>query len=345
MASDYKYVFDNCFPLINEENMVLAKLGKTRAFRGIMALRKVLRKAGYYKWKANKQQLRYLKQVEAQDKEKIAELTKKIKELPPNLLHPKGDETDIIVSLTTHGERFSNSAPFAIYSIFVQSVLPGRIVVSVDQDRWNDDNLPPLIKLLQKSGLEVLYCRDVRSHTKLLPALAKYKNNPIITVDDDMFYEPMMIEELVNAYKLSDKKTVICRQGVFPIRKDGKYLPYMKWIESSVFGEKANLLKQQVSPFGVSGVLYPPNVFDDEVFNEEVFLKQAPHTDDIWFWLMEVRNGIKTQLICDAPYDKDVSVSMMEYLVESESTALYFQNCFNGRNDREMYALLDYYNM
>ena len=260
------------------------------------------------------------------------------------MLQAKGDDTDIIVSLTTHGKRLSESAPYGIYSLFTQTVLPNRIVLSISQDDWNDDNLPPLIKRLQQSGLEVLYCRDMRSHTKLLPALAKYPNNPIITVDDDMIYEPHMIEELVTAYNHSDRKTVLCRQGVYPKMKDGKYIPYMEWDDTAHTPDLAqNKFRHNVSPYGVYGVLYPPHVFDQEIFNSDIFLKLAPHTDDIWFWLMEVRCGVKAQVVRPTRQAQDGSVSLIEYLQESESSALYFQNCFCGRNDKEMYALLEYY--
>ena len=75
------------------------------------------------------------------------------------------------------------------------------------------------------------------------------------------------------------------------------------------------------------------------------FSKIAPHTDDIWFWVQEIRCGIKAEVVRPSRQRKDKSVSLVEYLEESESTALYFQNCFGGRNNKEMYALLEHYNI
>lgn len=343
LAPDYRSRLEAQYSISEEEAVVLGKLKNSLFFRTLMAFREILKKCGYYRIKASFKQKQYLKKTRKNDAERKIEIEKKIEQLPLNMLKQKGDDSDIVVSLTTHGKRFEESAPYAIYSLFAQTILPNRIVISVDQDAWNESNLPPLIKRLQQSGLEVLFCRDVRSHTKLLPALAKYNANPIITVDDDMYYDSHMIEELLTAYAKSDKRTVLCRQGVFPKKKNGNYVSYMEWIESGILKSKADLIKQKISPFGVSGVIYPPKIFDNEVFNDSVFLKLAPHTDDIWFWLMEMRCGVNTQLIADSSYKQDVSVSMIEYLVESESTALYFQNCFNGRNDAEMFALLDYY--
>lgn len=346
LEADYRFLFDKQDIATSEENIVMEKLKKTIFFRGIMGFRKILHWSGYYKRKHNRKQRKYIQRVRKEDADRIADLTRRIEALPLNMLHAKGDDSDIVVSLTTHGKRLFESAPFGIYSLFTQTILPNRIVISVNQDDWNEDNLPPLIKRLQQSGLEVLFCRDVRSHTKLLPALANYPDNPIITVDDDMCYEPHMIEELLMAYKKSDKKTVLCRQGVYPKKKSGKYVPYMKWDDSPHLPDSVqNKLSHCVSPYGVYGVLYPPHIFDAEIFRDDIFLRLAPHTDDIWFWLQEVRCGIKAEVVRPSRQKLDGSVSLIEYLEESESSALYFQNCFGGRNDKEMYALLDYYHM
>ena len=345
LADDYKS-FLSLREDDEEKALVLNKLSQTWFFRAIMSTREVLKKIGYYNAKAYYKHIKYLKKVRQDDGIRVADITKCIESLPLNALHRKGDDSDIVVSLTTHGKRLSESAPFAIYSLFTQTVLPNRIVLCINQELWNENNLPPLIKRLQKSGLEVVFCKDVRSHTKLLPALAKYPNNPIITVDDDMLYEPHMIEELVRAYQDSDKHTVYCRQGVYPKKKNGKFLPYMEWDDSPhLLDSVQNKLTNCVSPYGVYGVLYPPHIFDEEIFREDIFLKLAPHTDDIWFWIQEVRCGIKAEVVRPSRQQEDKSVSFLEYLEENESSALYFQNCFGGRNDKEMYALLDYYGM
>ena len=345
LAEDYKSLLSTREE-DEEKYLVLNKLSKTWFFKAIMSTRELLKRIGYYNAKANFKHNKYLKNVRKADTARIAEITKCIEALSINALQPNGDNSDVVVSLTSHGKRLSESAPFAIYSLFTQTVLPNRIVLCINQELWNENNLPPLIKRLQKSGLEVIFCRDVRSHTKLLPTLSKYPNNPIITVDDDMLYEPHMIEELLMAYEKSDKKTVLCRQGVYPRKKDGRYLSYMKWDDSPHLPDSIqNKFSHCVSPYGVYGVLYPPQIFDTEIFQDDIFLKIAPHTDDIWFWIQEVRCGIKAEVIRPTRQRGDKSVSLLEYIEENESTALYFQNCFEGRNDKEMYALLNYYGM
>ena len=135
--------------------------------------------------------MRRLKHEDAALKRQIAQ---KIEQLPFNILHRNEDETDVIVSLTSYGKRVTDSVPYAIFSIFTQSVLPNRIVLWLDNDNWNDNNLPYLLKRIQKSGLEIYYCDDIRSYKKLIPALRKFPNNPIITIDDDFYYNKDFIK-------------------------------------------------------------------------------------------------------------------------------------------------------
>lgn len=341
---DYLKVLNNISEVSVEDELVLNKFKNTIFFKILMKLRLFLKKIGYYNIKSSVKSKRYLRKVRIEDEQRKLEIEKKIESLPYNMLKRNNDETDIVVSLTTHGKRLAESAPYGIYSLFTQTVLPNRIILNINKDVWNISNLPPLIKRLMQSGLEVNFCNDVRSHTKFIPTLQNFPNNVIITVDDDMCYNKFMIEELISAYQKSDKKTIFCRQGVIPKRKNGKFLPYMQWDDTINLPESSlNKYTQFVSPYGVHGVLYPPHIFDGEIFKNDIFLKIAPHTDDIWFWLMEVRSNIPAVVISQTMAIEDSSVSLLEYLIETESSALYFQNCFNGRNDKEMYALLDYY--
>lgn len=344
--ADYQRVLYNVNLKQTEHEVVLEKLKKSYSFKMLMSFRKFLKVIGFYNKKAEFKHKKYLQQVRKKDEQFKLDIAAKIEKLPFNMLKRNNDESDIVVSLTTHGKRLAESAPYGIYSLFTQTVLPNRIVISINKDDWNEDNLPPLIKRLMQSGLEVIFCRDVRSHTKFLPALERFPNNPIITVDDDMCYDEHMVEELVTAYNKSDRKTIFCRQGTFPKKRNSKYMSYMQWEDSINFTDECqNKFTQNVSPYGVYGVIYPPCIFDNEIFNSDVFLKLAPHTDDIWFWLMEIRRNIKAQVVMNSKTKNDYNVSLLEYLNENESSALYFQNCLNGRNDKEMYALLDYYGM
>jgi hypothetical protein len=91
--------------------------------------------------------------------------------------------------------------------------------------------------------------------------------------------------------------------------------------------------------------LYPPRIFDEEIFNVDLFMNLSPTADDIWFWLMEYRLGIKVKLLDNARSLVNENVNMINLLKETGSTALYFQNCIHGQNDIQFKKLLEYYNL
>lgn len=327
----------------NEEQKILQKFGKTIFFKLILKFRNQLFKTSYYDKKAVRRTKAFNEQQAQKDAARKIEVEKAIEALPPNMLMRKNNASDIVVSLTSHKRRVLDSAPYAIYSMFTQTVLPNRVVLFINKEHWNNDNLPPIIKRLMLSGLEVEFCEDVRSHTKLIPALQKFPENPIITIDDDIYYNEKTIKELLDAYKLSDGKTVICHQGCYPQKRNGVFLPYSDWETSKYKGRDKTKTSLTVSAYGVSGVIYPPKVFSQEVFNKDVFLKIAPHTDDIWFWIMQYKSGIKVEIVENSSQEENTSVNYAEYINPDGSLALYFENCFNGRNDKELKALLEYY--
>ena len=129
--------------------------------------------------------------------------------LNKNIKKSKCRANQVIVSLTSYGERVSKSAALVVYSLMKQSVQPDKIVLWLDENKWNNDVLPSNIKYLIRNGLEVRFCKDLRSFTKLIPALKEFPEKCIITVDDDVFYSPQMVYELLENYK-KNPKSISC---------------------------------------------------------------------------------------------------------------------------------------
>ena len=323
----------------NEQVKFLFKFAKTKLFRVIWKIRNHLFKWGFYEKKAKYQQKRLLRRLVNEDRLLKKEVAAKIYTLPKNMLHPTGKHEDMIVSLTSYGKRLEDAAPYAIYSLFTQTVLPARIVLYLDDEHWNDDNLPDLIKRLRESGLEVRYCSDIRSYKKLIPALKDFPNNPIITTDDDFYYEEHLIERQIQNYKNSDKKTVLGAWGCIPRKVNGQWMPYSTWKDSQYANSKT-----AISFFGCC-CCYPPHIFDNEILNEEVFMKLCPTADDIWFWIQEQRCGVKTQIVDNINFKANRSVNRIEEYDYSQVGTLFHENVIFGRNDKQLLALVDYYNL
>lgn len=191
----------------------------------------------------------------------------------------------IIVSLTTYSKRIYD-VHLTVESIMEQTMKANRIVLWLDYS-FEKQPLPAALQRLQKRGLEIAYCKDIRSYTKLVPSLKKFPDDAIITVDDDLIYEFDVLEKLINAYR-DDPSYIYCNRFHL-MRPDGrgKLLPYMQWEWNSA-GTEADIWN---FPTGVGGVLYPPHSLDEEVFNESVFLDICKYADDVWFKAMAMKKG------------------------------------------------------
>ena len=192
---------------------------------------------------------------------------------------------DIIVSLTTYSKRIYD-VHLTIESIMEQTMKANRIILWLDYS-FENQPLPKALQLLQKRGLEIEYCKDIRSYKKLIPTLKKFPEDAIITIDDDVMYEFDLLEKLISAYQ-KDPSYIYCnRTHVMRLNEKGDLLSYLQWKWGSNDTE-ANILN---FPTGVGGILYPPHSLDEEVFNESVFFNICKYADDVWFKAMAIKKG------------------------------------------------------
>lgn len=321
-------------------NQYVQQFAGSSCMHFLWGLRKRLTKWGYFRLKAKIKQRQFYACLKREDAAKKKEIAKQIEQLPLNMLHRNNDASDIIVSLTSYGHRLEDVAPYAIYSIFCQSHLPNRIVLWLDNEHWNDENLPPLIKRLKKSGLEVYYCEDIKSYKKLLPSLKKFPDNPIIVIDDDSYYDRDLVKWLVEAYEHSDKRTVFATCANIPEKRKGKYIPYAEW-KSDKFAD----IQTEVALIGCGGGIYPPGIFDEEIFNKDVFMSLAPTADDLWFWVQEKRMGVPVRLTRKHGYNLLQTVNRIEDYDISNVDNLTRTNVVHGGNEVQFKNIVNYYQM
>lgn len=318
----------------------MAKLRSYNVLQPMFVVRDWLwTKLGLFELKQSIKRRRYFKQAAKEDEARRRAVAEKIMQLPDNMLQPI-DGINIIVSMTSYGYRIEKTCPYAIYSVLQQDRLPNRVVLNIDKEKWNDEKIPALLKKLQKVGVEFNYTEDIGPHTKFLPALRKYPDDIIITADDDVYYDKGMIAELYTCYEHSDKKSVVCREGKHIIRQDGKILKY-----SELPHIREPKAADHKMPFGVAGVLYPPHIFGEEIFNIKAIKELAPKADDIWFSAMELYYGVRTIYVQNNSWRGDLDVDRNEEYNESVSGALYQTNDVQGMNDIQWDAVLEYYRL
>lgn len=244
----------------------------------------------------------------------------------------KYTENDIVVSLTTFGHRL-NYVHLAIASIMLQTMKANRIILWLGEE-LQGQNLPEMLKQLQQYGLEIYYTRDIRSYTKLIPALKLCPEDAIITIDDDAIYDVCVLEHLIKAH-LRNPNCIYGNRCHKIVIKEFAVVSYAEW-EHEITKPGESLL---ILPTGVGGVIYPPHSLDDEVFNEDVFMSICPTTDDIWFKVMSLKKGSMTgKTPSTNPSGEDYFMN-----ITLDNTGLKSINWKNDVNGNNMRALLSKY--
>lgn len=196
----------------------------------------------------------------------------------------------IVVSMTTFPVR-NRAACYAIKSILLQSMQPGKIVVYLSQEQYQC--LPIEFNVLhEKFGINFCFVEgDLKSHKKYLYAFRDYPNKLIITVDDDLIYPENLIETLYAKYK-ENPNTIICFRGRKMAKdKQGNMLPYSKWNINE--REGVEYPSYDIMPSTGAGTLYFPGSVDDMIYNTELIKENALTADDIWVKTMSLKRKTK----------------------------------------------------
>ena len=196
----------------------------------------------------------------------------------------------IIVSLTS----FPAAIPYAVQairSILKGSLLPDKIVLYLDTQKFPDGVLPQELEALRAESplFEVRFDpAEIRSYKKLIPALRDFPDDTIVTIDDDIHYPPNLLRDLADLHKRIPNAIVAHR-----VRKVRLDAPYKKWRKYKWydFVFRRYHFSQLAMQTGVGGVLYPPHTLDEKMLDPALFMVMAPTNDDIWFWAAAVSKG------------------------------------------------------
>ena len=242
----------------------------------------------------------------------------------------------VIVSLTSHGNRVLD-AYMAIETIMQGTVKPNRIILWLSE---HEKVSSCILKNQIKRGLEIRYVNDLGPHTKLIPALKEFPEDIIITIDDDIFYKPDMIENLLRAHYLDSTSILANRVAVMTTDKSGNLNSYLKWIlyDYPEHSSKRNVI------IGVEGCLYPPHTLSDEIFNEEAIQEICPTADDIWFTAMALLKGTRISHV-DCRYEKGFAGGVANQRMQRSGLVHLNENPRECRNDIQIQAVFGKYNL
>jgi hypothetical protein len=279
------------------------------------------------------------------DDRKKKSFLRKIPTLKPLESH---NEPQYIVSLTSYGKRITTTAPYAIISLFDQTIQPDKIVLWVGEN--DKDKVGKELKSLEEKGLEIRYCEDIRSYTKLIPSLKAFPEDNIITADDDKYYPHNWFEPLITEHKNHPHKIICHRVRTIKVDENCNVLPYSRRSLPDLPSDTNN---KQISPpfsrfdlfpLGVGGILYPPKALDKQVLDKDLFMKLAPMADDIWFWAMALIN--KEYNGEESPYvkiDHHQRLQSVDRASQNDGNALRNYNVSQNGNDKQLKAVIEYF--
>lgn len=200
----------------------------------------------------------------------------------------------IIASLTTFPDRI-NIVSKTIKTILNQTMKADEVILqlAIEQFPNKENDLPKELIDLKNYGLTIKFSNDIKSYKKLIPTLKEYKNDIIITFDDDIYYDNDIIQSLYNSY-LIYPECIHTNRGHRIFIKNNSIIAKPN---SDIYWKNYSKPSYKNTIIGCGGVLYPPNCFDDRVLDEEKFKKIIPTQDDIWFWAMTVLNKRKIEIV------------------------------------------------
>ena len=238
-----------------------------------------------------------------------------------------------IVSLTSFPARI-NDVWISVETIMRQTFKPDAIILWLSEEQFKGLELPNSLIDLEKRGLTIKFVpNDFRSHKKYKYALEQYPNDYIITLDDDLYYDEGLLENLV---KLKNQyPDCVPTNRAHQIKmKDGVVLPYGSWFHNAFDNKPSHTLVQT----GGFGTLYSSEDLFQDFGNESLFLKLAPHADDLWLKIMVLLNGKK--IVTNNKYNKDPLV-----IKGTQNQKLVTENVINGGNDAQFSSLLNHYQL
>ena len=230
----------------------------------------------------------------------------------------------VIVSLTTHSVR-TKSVGRVINKILNSTFKDLKVVLTLYKD-----DIPLLADdvkfLIEDKTIDFIEANeDLGPHLKYFYAMQKYRDLPVITIDDDILYPDTMVEELYNAYL---KYKCVTAQKCFEIlhTENGELVyNFPMWCN---YITRRNYPTHEIFATGVGGILYPPDCF--KLSNDNIpEILDSKFDDDFYLKALEIRNDIKvfaTKHNYNELYDTVLDDP------ETQSIALWNSNINNSTN-------------
>jgi hypothetical protein len=251
-----------------------------------------------------------------------------------NGLNTEKRDKEVIVSFTSFPGRIQD-VWIVVECLFRQTYKADKIILWLSESQFEGIELPKVLLEQQNRGLEIRFVEnDLKSHKKYLYVINEFPNDYVITVDDDLYFDNKLIENLIKLKIKYPDALPTNRAHFIQFNKKDDIELYAKWHHNYDLVKPSLLLV----PTGGFGTLYESRQLNNSFDNHDLIKKLAPHADDLW---LKVQSILKdTPIITNSKYNKDpitVKSSQLEKLVST--------NVLNGGNDEQLKSILEYFNL
>jgi hypothetical protein len=240
---------------------------------------------------------------------------------------------NIIVSLTSYPDRLPTLAR-CLGPLLRQTVKTDGILLWLAKDDFVgiSQDLPASLLSLQEQGLEICWCeKTLYCHDKYWWTMQRYPNATVITVDDDLIYRTTLVQTLLDQHFLYPQAVIANRTHLVTLDNAGEIAPYRQWRFEQT--DLCNEPRNDLFATNGAGTLFPPRIFDETVFDEDLVRKTALKSDDLWLKIHELRLGIEIVAPFGTPY--------LSYIPGTQEECLFNDNI--NRNDEYLRNLFDVY--
>ena len=233
------------------------------------------------------------------------------------------------VSVTSHPARF-NALALSLKALKSQILQPQSINVFIAET--DIAVLPDSIKELEKSGfIKISPCEDLGSGKKLIPALKVQSNLPIITIDDDLYFEnDLFLHLMINHYLYPDA-IIAARVHQLAVNDSKDVLPFSAWHKHYDLSEGPS---NDLMPTSGAGTLFPPKAMHEDASNAALYTELSHNTDDLWWYFQARRKGTLVRRLSGLDH--------LNFIDSTQDDGLW-KNGNQDRNEVNLKALLAQY--
>lgn len=194
---------------------------------------------------------------------------------------------DCIVSLTSHTKsRLEQLPKFLFNSLLKYNKTNFKVVLTLYKDdiQYITKDLQALI---DNNLIELIVAEEnLKSHLKYFYVMQKYKDLPIITIDDDIVYPVKMFDYMLEEHR-KNPNVVLCRSCQQFTYTNNEINNTKQWLWNPT-NDIAHINHAE----GYAGILYPPNCLNiSNNLIPEIY--DTIMSDDIYLSILEIRNRVK----------------------------------------------------